>query len=583
MQINPFRSIALCFLLIALILTLEVRGAEHNKLSTQLSQIADELFMPLVDDGPGFAIGVFHQGRILFKASYGYKNLEEQSEFKPDDLFYIASISKQFTAGIVFQLVNEGRVQLSDRITKYVPNLPQAYESITISQLLYHTSGVREYTSLMLFRGDDSRLQNRMSGQHALQLISQQNTLDFEPGSQFRYSSSGYVLLARMIETIENQSFRSVVEKRIFGPLRMEESHVDDDHGDVIENRVISYQPGGESSSSWRRWLKHFDVVGDGGVFTTISDMAKWDAELRDPQHFGEQWKNQMYQKGSLIDGTEVNYAGAIQYTTINKQLVQWHGGGMGGYVSDFFRVPDLDISVVVFANRNDDKAFQGWHFIRQVIPLFTQTTPVEVTEELPKDENELNFTYVQADDYPGIQGAYFLREKNNRQYLRKRENGQLALHDGSDQFMADLIKVNHHKWLASPGDQIITISKVNGRYEFNFKADNESYTAYQYDDSLPQSSEDLNHLIGRYCSKELESWIEISQQDGRIFYRHDKGLPTEIYPSPKDSRINWNSRSIVWVGYGMFEFDWSTDQPSEQLTVGDFRVSGVQFNRCEP
>ena len=191
---------------------------------------------------PGFAVGVIQDGELIHESYWGYANLEHQVQIDAVSKFYIASMSKQFTAALIGQLIEEEKISLNDSVRDYLPELPEVYEPVTIAHCLWHTGGVREYTSLLLIRGDDLRGQDRMAQADALALISNQANLDFAPGTEMRYSSSGYVLLSALIEAIEGEPFRQVAQQRLFDPLGMQNTLFDDDHGEIVLDRVQSYR-----------------------------------------------------------------------------------------------------------------------------------------------------------------------------------------------------------------------------------------------------------------------------------------------------------------------------------------------------
>lgn len=245
---------------------------------------------------PGFAIGVMSNNELIHEKYYGLANIEHQVPITVNSKFYIASISKQITAAIIIQLELEGKLNRKDLVSTYLPELSSIYKDITIEQLMYHTSGIREYTSLMLFRGDSLTLQDSMSSDDAYRLIQSQKATDFSPGSQFRYSSSGYVLLAKVIENIESLPLQAVAQNRIFAPLKMLNSQFDHDHSNIVTNRVDSYK---YQNKQWKKWLKHFDVIGDGGLLTTLSDFFLWHKELSSGSTFGKGWRARMHEKES--------------------------------------------------------------------------------------------------------------------------------------------------------------------------------------------------------------------------------------------------------------------------------------------
>ncbi len=525
----------------------------------------DAQFAPLVEGAaPGFAAGIVREGVLLAEGYYGYAELEHGAPVDADTRFYVGSISKQFTAAIVIQLAMDGRVDLDAPITSYVDGLHEIYADVTVRQLLHHTGGVREYTSLLLIRGDDRRLQDRMSQADAMALITRQRALDFEPGTQQRYSSSGYVLLAAMIEVLEGEPFAAVAARRLFEPLGMTRTLFDSDHGAVVEGRAQAYQRDGEA---WRRWLKHFDVVGDGGLLTTLRDMAKWDHELAGGAVFGETWRTAMHTRGRLRDGAPLNTGPGLFFGRQGGRSVVTHGGGLGGYIADQIRFPDEGLSVYVFANRNDGDAFQAWRLADRVAP------PID-----PAAPEQLDLGATAFDGAQAWVGAYFSDDINNRRFLRLNAAGGLDLHDGGDRFTAHLLPRGQGRFVTHRGGVEVELfdraMRVDGGHY--------RYTALAFDNAPPASLDALEPLTGWYCSAELEAQVSYTLEDGHFVQRYAQGLPERLYPAPDNPNAGWNGARRVWTGLTMVRFDAEAGEPARQVVIGDLRVSGVTFERCE-
>ncbi|WOR15621.1 serine hydrolase domain-containing protein [Hyphomonas sp. FCG-A18] len=525
---------------------------------------------------PGFAVGVIQNGELIHESYWGYANLEHQIKIDAASKFYIASMSKQFTAALIGQLIEDEKLSLNDSVRTYLPDLPEIYEPVTIAHCMWHTSGVREYTSLLLIRGDDLRGQDRMTHADALALISQQVDLDFAPGTEMRYSSSGYVLLSAVIEAIEDTPFREVAEQRLFDPLGMDNTLFDDDHGEIVLDRVQSYrrQDAG-AHGEWRSWLKHFDVVGDGGVLTTLTDLEKWDRELSNGKVLGKTLQRFLKTQGVLNDGTELPYGGGLWLT--DDRAVESHGGGMGGFISDQIRFPELGVSVYVLANRNDDFAFQGWAFAADVLTKLGLDNPLSSAEP---SLAEGSFETDNADD---LKGAYFLQKRNNRRFVRGHPEGGLALHDGGDAFLARLHPQSDGSFLTVPGLSRVAFSSEEPALTMTFETDTYAYTGWRYDDKPPSSIEQVRDMAGRYCSNELKSAFELIIDDELLLFQQQNAPPIQLFPTPEGSNVSWNGNDRVWTGAFMLKKVTSSDTEVMGFDVGDGRVSGVSFHSCAP
>ena len=310
----------------------------------------DRVFGPITGpDTPGYAVGVVRDGRLVLARGYGMANLEAGVAVTPRSRFYIASASKQFTAACAALLVQEGRLSLAQDVRTYVPELPALWPPLTVGDLIHHTSGVREWSSLALFAGKDRRFEDYFDNRSVLRLLLRQRSLEFEPGTEYRYSSGGYVLLTEVIERVAGRPLPELARERIFRPLGMEHTAYDDDYARILPHRVQSYRP--RRGGGYERWLKHFDLYGDGGVVTTVEDLARWDAIFYEDRLGAPGLASLLLTKGRLKSGVELPYAFGLQlFDHAGRPTVQ-HQGGMLGFQADMVRFPEERLSVIVLAN----------------------------------------------------------------------------------------------------------------------------------------------------------------------------------------------------------------------------------------
>src|ERR1051325_8549675 len=243
--------------------------------SAMQARWVDTIFAPFARrNEPGCVVGVVRGGQLAIAKGYGAADLYRKIANTPRTPFYVASLSKQFTAMSVVLLAQDGKLSLTDDVRKWIPEVPRL-GPITIEQLLNHTSGLRDYYSLLGITG--WRPNELFTEATLLDLISRQRALNFTPGSEFLYNNTGYALLGIVVRRASGESLRQFAATRIFKPLGMTHTQFRDDHSQVIDGEAIGYlkTPTGYSVS-----IPQLDVVGDGGVFTTVEDLAKWDGNL---------------------------------------------------------------------------------------------------------------------------------------------------------------------------------------------------------------------------------------------------------------------------------------------------------------
>lgn len=304
-------------------------------------------------DAPGCAVGIVQEGELIFARGYGIADLEHDIPIDPSSAFYIGSESKQFVTFCILLLEEQGRIGLDDQIQKYLPDFPEYQSPHTIRNFIHHTSGVRDFLELMDLKGR-SYLDN-LDVDEVYELIKRQEELNFDPGEQYMYSNSCYFMLAMIIEKAAGESLRSFAHKNIFKPLGMKSTLFYDDNTDLIKNRVFSYQRS-QDGDGFDNLISRFDLVGSGGVYSTIEDLFLWDQNFYHNKlgKGGQEIIEKMHEEGLLNDGESSGYAFALNNGTYKGLRTVSHGGALAGYRSQIMRFPDQRFSVIILANRGD-------------------------------------------------------------------------------------------------------------------------------------------------------------------------------------------------------------------------------------
>jgi len=317
---------------------------------------------------PGCAVGVFRDDRIVFARGYGMADLNQRIPIGPRTVFYIASTSKQFTAMSVALLAEDGTISLDDPIRKWIPELPAYTDRVTVRHLVHHTSGFRDYLGLWGLSGRS--FADEYPQEVALDLIRRQHALDFEPGSEYSYSNSGYLLLAELVKRASGQSLRDFAAARIFVPLGMTSTQFHDDNTRIVERRAEGYQPTGPGAFAIVR--TSFALVGDGGLLTTVEDLLHWDRNFYQNSlgRGGPALIRQVTTAPSepLADGSSQRYAFGLQPGTYRGLDVVEHGGAFIGFRAQLLRVPGAHLSVAVLCN---DYAAQPEQLARKVVDRY--------------------------------------------------------------------------------------------------------------------------------------------------------------------------------------------------------------------
>jgi CubicO group peptidase (beta-lactamase class C family) len=302
---------------------------------------------------PGCAVAVIQDGKTVHQRGYGMANLEHNIPITAESAFYLGSTSKQFTAMAVLHLVELGRVKLEDSIRKYLRPLPPFMEPVTIRHLLEHTSGVRDYVALWNLSGpaEDASL----STEEAFSLILRQKQLNFTPGEEFLYSNSGYFLLGLVAGPAAFRQLTDLAQEIIFQALGLKHTFYYPDRFQILPRRASGYSP--TTLGLYRINTQTLDVVGDGGVFTTLQDMISWDSVLSNPPKTHARVVERMMTPGKLPGGEISEYGQGMMLRQYRGFPIATHPGGLRGYRSEILRFPEQKLSVICLCNAADAEA----------------------------------------------------------------------------------------------------------------------------------------------------------------------------------------------------------------------------------
>ena len=302
--------------------------------------------LPNDGQGPqGCAAAIIADSEVKQLEVTGFVDLQLHSRVTETSSFYVGSTSKMFTAICVALLQKEGRIGFGDDVRDYIPELPEYDTQILISDLLWHTSGLRDYIELLRMAGHGMRTL-AFDNTCAIEIICRQRHLNCSPGTARLYSNSNYVLLAEIINRVTGRSLRECARDRIFSPLRMERTDFDDGVSPLEVEVPVSYTIVADGVESR---TKQFCSVGDGGMVTCLQDMCTW-AEHKEA--FGNGIVGQLTAPGRLRDGTELPYGFGQQLQVYRGLPTAGHSGGSLGWACEFRFFPTVDLTVVCMTNQ---------------------------------------------------------------------------------------------------------------------------------------------------------------------------------------------------------------------------------------
>jgi CubicO group peptidase (beta-lactamase class C family) len=303
--------------------------------------LGSDSFTPYTGDVPGASVIVVRNGEIVFRQSYGMANLEERIQATQQTQYRLASLTKQFTAAAILTLADRGKLSLDDRITRFLPTLPE--KGITIRQLLTHTSGLIDYEDLIP-TGTKSQLKDI----DVLHLLESQSSTYFSPGSKFRYSNTGYAFLALIVERASGRRFADFLRENIFAPLGMQSTVAFEPGISTVEHRAFGYSREG---NGWRRTDQSLTsaVLGDGGIYASVDDLVKWIGALE-----GGRFSVASQPAVETGEPRRPRYGFGWYIGEHAGKRVVFHHGETIGFRNALVRFPDRHLSVIVLTNRNE-------------------------------------------------------------------------------------------------------------------------------------------------------------------------------------------------------------------------------------
>ncbi len=327
-----------CLFLIA------IASMQAQTLEATIDQLLNEKYPA---DKPGATALIAKDGEVIYRKSFGLANLELGVSMKPENVFEIGSITKQFTSVSILMLLEQGKLSLQDEITKYLPDYPVNGKTITIHHLLNHTSGIKSYTSMSNFM---SRAREDMSPTELIDVFKNE-PMDFDPGEAYQYNNSAYIILGHIIEVVSGQSYANYIEQNIFQKLGMDNSHYGS-NTKVIPNRASGYQPS-ENGYNNAEYLSMTLPYAGGSLMSCVDDLLLWEQALHKNTLITEGSKKLAFTNYTLNNGTPIYYGYGFSVDEINGIPTIEHGGGIFGYTCYGLYVPSEDVYVIVLTNSN--------------------------------------------------------------------------------------------------------------------------------------------------------------------------------------------------------------------------------------
>ncbi len=307
----------------------------------------DALLAPVFKAGePGSALLVMKDGKPLVRKAYGLADLELGVEMRPDHVFRIGSMTKQFTAVAILMLMEKGQLALDDPLTKFLPDYPMQGRTVTVEHLLTHTSGIQSYTNLPEW----PPLQRKDMTVAEIIALSKDKPFEFEPGERWNYNNSGYILLGAIIEKVSGMKYEAFLQKHIFDPLGLKNTF----YGNatrIIPRRIPGYASGANNTFLNAEYLSMTQPYAAGSLLSTVDDLASWNEALLAGKLIKRESLEKAWTPYKLKDGSSTRYGYGWGVGTVDGRRVISHGGGIFGFSSDGILYPEDRLIVIMLTN----------------------------------------------------------------------------------------------------------------------------------------------------------------------------------------------------------------------------------------
>lgn len=533
------------------------------------SQAIDSIFLEWnKPNTPGCALGVIKDGELIYAKGYGLANMEYEIPNSPNSVFRIGSTSKQFTAACIVLLAEKGKLNLDNKLDQYFPDFPTYANSISLRHLLNHTSGIRDYLTLSYLKGlgDDDYYKDR----DIMNWLVKQTDLNFKPGDEYLYSNSGYWLLGQIVKKVSGKNMADFAQKEIFEPIGMSDTHFHNDHTQIVKNRASGYVPSG--NDSYKISMTTLDMIGDGGIFTTLYDIKKWDDAYYSSSVLSKEFWNIMTQQGILNNGEVIDYAAGLNISEYKGLKTIRHGGAFVGFRAELLRFPEHHLSIAIFANRGDANPSAMADQIADII-LKESFIDVKATVQTQNDIKKKPFIKLSTNELEYFTGHYWNDAGSySRKIYIKNDTLRYSRTETNESALVPISK-NEFKMINVGGDVLVKFEKNEQREHTMTFIANEGKPAIsiRYQPKL-YTNEELASFEGVYYSKELDVYYSLKLEDNSlILYIKDSKKPP-LKPVMKNLFSNDD--------YGIFLFNNDKEGRLSNFRLAAGRVKNLNFEK---
>jgi CubicO group peptidase (beta-lactamase class C family) len=497
---------------------------------------------------PGCAVGVARDGRVILTRAYGMANLEYDVPITPTTIFEAGSVSKQFTAAAMVLLALDGRLSLEDPVRKHIPELPPYGDSITIRHMLTHTSGLRDWGTVVGAAGWP-RGTRTYTQRHVLDVLARQKSLNYRPGAEYLYSNSNYNLAAMIVERVSGQSLPDFTRARLFQPLGMTRTSWRDEYRRIVKDRSTAYS--GNPNTGFRQDMPFENVYGNSSLLTTVEDLIRWNQNFVNPVVGGPRFVAEMQTRARLNNGRTITYALGLERDTWRGVPVVSHGGATAGYRAFLARYPEQRLDVALLCNSG---SVNPAAISNQVAEIFLG--------------DKLQPAATQAASGVRLPASTLQARAGLFRDVRTGVPVQVTVQDSALRVAGlRLVPVAENTFTAGPS----RVEFANEAALLRRITPDGDTTEYARVAEWNPTVADLQEYAGRYTSDEAEVTYTIALRDGRLTRVDRYGQTANLTPSYKDA---------FWQGGVLVTFRRDTAGRVVAMSLGLGRVRDLRFER---
>jgi CubicO group peptidase (beta-lactamase class C family) len=502
-------------IIIGLFLTinLQSQSIDQAKLNTKI----ESLIPPAVNDStPGFVLGVIQKGELIFSKGYGLANLSYNIPNDPKMAYNIGSVSKQFLGYAFAMLHVEGKLNINEPVSKYLEDWPEFDKIVTLKHLLNHTSGYREAYTISGLAGRDIGV-DHLSRSECLNVVRKQPKLEFEPGSQFTYNSTAWVILAEILEKVTGQPADKWVEVNILSPLEMKNTYIESFVGEVIPNAAESYNY--NKNKGYVNSKSNRAIFGAADINTSIEDLTKWINNFKTIKAGGKEAMELFLTPFNLDNNPKTGYALGIQVGFHKGVKFYSHTGGHASFVTQLRYYPEQEIGIINISNFGGKGAISTGKIAEFLLEAQMKPKKEKFDDTVfEMDKNELV-------KFAGI----YISPTFNKTTPIVIKNDTLVIWDNSK-----LIPTSPNSFRTKNWDgKFEIITQADGKLQLEIIGD--SKTIYTKATNSPTTLKELTEYEGDYWSEEIETIYHLKIESGKLIIKHRWLGEIKLEPITKD------------------------------------------------